>query len=123
MEIIRPGMFFGLIALPLLTSSAISQPGAISWPDAIAQLAGEHVKAKTCVALLKRYGDYAQVARGEITYNKAKADSDAVIAGLITALSTKKTSASLPSLQDKLSSGASGLAEFCNTVDNLLPKP
>lgn len=68
---------------------------------------------------MKKDGDDAQTARGQITYTNAKADFDAVIAGLIAVLSAGQTPASL---QAKLSSGASGLVEFCGTVSNLLPK-
>ena len=78
----RPAVF---LALFVLTGSAISQPATISWPEAVAQLAGERAKAETCVALMKKYGDDAQIARGQLTYTTAKADADAVIAGLITA--------------------------------------
>jgi hypothetical protein len=118
MKIIRPGVF---LALLVLADSAVSQPATISWPEAVAQLAGERAKAETCVALMKKYGDDAQIARGQLTYTTAKADSDAVIAGLITALSAGQAPVSLPSLQTKLNSGVSGLVEFCRTVSNLLP--
>jgi hypothetical protein len=118
LKINRLGMF---LALFVLTSSAASQPATISWPEAVAQLTGERAKAETCVALMKKYGDDAQIARGQLTYTTAKADSDAVIAGLITALSAGQAPVSLPSLQGKLSSGVSGLVEFCRTVSNLIP--
>jgi hypothetical protein len=121
MKIIRPGVFPTLLALLALMGSAISQPATISWPEAVAQLAGERAKAETCVALMKKYGDGAQIARAQLTYTTAKADSDAVIAGLITVLSAGQAPASLSSLQTKLSSGVSGLIEFCGTVSNLLP--
>jgi hypothetical protein len=114
----RPAVF---LALFVLTSSAASQPATISWPEAVAQLTGERAKAETCVALIKKYGDDAQIARGQLTYTTAKADADAVIAGLITTLSAGQAPVSLPSLQGKLSSGVSGLVEFCRTVSNLLP--
>jgi hypothetical protein len=119
----RLALFRALAVLPLavLTGSAISQPATISWPEAVAQLTGERAKAETCVALMKRYGDDAQIARGQLTYTTAKADSDALIAGLITALSTGQAPLSLSSLQTKLNSGVSGLVEFCRTVSNLLP--
>jgi hypothetical protein len=117
----RPAVFLALLVLLALTGTAIGQPATISWPEAVAQLTGERAKAETCVALMKNYGDDAQVARGQLTYTAAKADSDAVIAGLITALSTGQAPVSLPSLQGKLSSGVSGLVEFCRTVSNLLP--
>jgi hypothetical protein len=122
MKIIRSTSFLALLALLVLTGSVIAQPAAISWPDAVGQIAGERAKAETCVALMKRYGDDAQTARGEITYTSAKADFDAVIAGLITVLSAGQTPASLPGLQAKLSSGVSGRVEFCDTVIKLLRK-
>jgi hypothetical protein len=122
MEIIRSVAFLALLALFALTDSLIAQPAAISWPDAVGKIAGERAKAEACVALMKKYGDDAQKARGQITYTNAKADFDAVIAGLITVLSAGQTPASLSSLQEKLSSGASGLSQFCGTVINLLPK-
>ena len=122
MLIIRSVAFLPLLALFVLTDPVIAQPATISWPDAVSQIAGERAKAEACVALMKKYGDDAQKARGEITYTSSKADFDAVIAGLITALSAGQTPGSLSSLQDKLSSGVSGLSQFCGTVINLLPK-
>jgi hypothetical protein len=121
MKFFRPGAFLALLALLVLTGSAIGQPTTISWPEAVAQLAGERAKAETCVALVKKYGNEAQIARAQLTYTNAKADADAVIAGLIAALSAGQAPASLASLQTKLSSGVSGLVEFCGTVSNLLP--
>lgn len=108
------------LALLMLTGSAIAQPATMTWPEAVAQLTGERAKAETCVALVKRYGDDAQKARAQLTYTNAKADADAVIAGLTTALSAGQEPASLSSLQARLSNGVSGLAEFCGTVANLL---
>jgi hypothetical protein len=122
MKIICSTAFLPLLALFVLTGSVIAQPAAISWPNAVGQIAGERAKAETCVALMKKYGDDGQKGRGQITYTNAKADFDAVIAGLITALSAGETPASLSSLQDKLSSGVSGLVKFCGTVNDLLPK-
>jgi len=114
--------FSVLVVLFVLTHSVTAQPAAHSWPDAVGQIAGERAKAESCVALMKKYGDDSQKARGQINYTNAKADFDAVIAGLITALSTGQTPASLSSLQAKLSNGVSGLVEFCGTVSELLPK-
>jgi hypothetical protein len=122
MEGIRSVASFSLFALFALTSYATAQPASISWPEAVGQIAGERAKAETCAALMKKYGDDAQKARGEITYTNAKADFDAVIAGLITALSAGQTPSDLPSVQAKLSNGVSGRVEFCGTVSDLLPK-
>jgi hypothetical protein len=122
MNIIRPAVCPALLALFALTQAVIAQPAAMSWPDAVGQMAGERARAETCVALMKKYGDATERARGEIAYTNAKADFDAAIAGLIVVLSTGQTPASLSSLQARLSSGASGLAGFCGTVVNLLPR-
>ena len=118
--IIRPGA--ALFALLVLTGSARGQPPTISWPEAVAQLAGERARAEACAGLMKKYGDETQIARAQLTYTNAKADADAVIAGLITALSARQAPEALSSLQTKLSSGISGRVEFCDTVSNLLPK-
>jgi hypothetical protein len=110
-----------LLALLMPTVIAVGQPASMSWPEAVAQLTSERTKAETCVALVKKFGNEAQIARGQLSYTNAKADADAVIAGLITALSVGQQPASLSTLQAKLSTGVSGLAEFCGAVANLLP--
>jgi hypothetical protein len=98
MKVIRSAACPALLAPFVLTGSVIAQPAAI-WPGAVCQIAGERAKAETCVALMKKYGDDAQKARGQITYTTVKADFDAVIAGLITALSARQTPAEvIPSL-------------------------
>jgi hypothetical protein len=117
----RGAVFFVLASLIVRTGLAFSQPAEIAWPDAVAQLAGERSKAETCVALMKKYGSDAQIAHAQLMYIDAKADSDAVIAGLITVLSSSQAPTSLPSLQAKLTSSVAGLGEFCSTVANLLP--
>jgi hypothetical protein len=122
MKVVSSKPFSTAIVLLLLTGSLIAEPAAISWPDAVGQIAGERAKAETCVTLMKKYGDPAQKARGAITYTNAKADFDAVIAGLIVVLSAGQTPASLSSLHEKLNGGVSGLSQFCGTVIDLLPK-
>ena len=122
MKIIRPRTFLTLLAVLVLTGSALGQPASISWPDAVSELARPRTKAEACAALMKKYGDEAQIARAQLTYADAKADYDAVIAGLVTALSAGQAPTSLSSLQTNLKSGVSGLLEFCGMVNNLLPK-
>src|ERR1700758_1802090 len=122
MKFIRSVACAALLTLVVLMDSVFAQPAAISWSDAVGQIAGERAKAEACVALMKKYGDDAQKARGQITYTNAKADFDTVIAGLIVVLSAGRAPESLSSLQEKLSSGASGLSLFCGTAISLLPK-
>jgi hypothetical protein len=114
-------LFLVLLALLVPAVVAVGQPATMTWPEAVAQLTSERTKAETCVALVKKYGNEAQIARGQLTYAGAKADADAVIAGLITVLSVGQQPASLSTLQAKLSTGVSGLVEFCGTVADLLP--
>ena len=52
----------------------------------------------------------------------AKADIDAVIAGLIVTLAQDARPADFPSLETKLARGTSGLLEFCKTVNDLAPQ-
>jgi hypothetical protein len=93
----------------------------IGWPEAVGQLAGERSRAAICVGLLKGHGNNEDVARGRLAYGVAKADFDAVIAGLSTALAEGAKPKSLPILEASLRRGASGLVTLCKTVDALLP--
>jgi hypothetical protein len=97
------------------------QPARMTWQEAVAQLTEQRYKAENYAGLLRKYGDEAQIARGRLTYINAKADADAVIAGLITALSTGQPPESLSSLQARLSSSVSGLAQLGEMVSKLLP--
>lgn len=119
----KPGFRHILIALGLLISmaSGISRAADIGWPEAVGRLAGERSKAETCAALLKGHGDKQQSFRGQLAYGEAKANFDAVIAGLVTALTEGGNPKSLPSLQTDLEHGATGLGNFCQTVSDLLP--
>jgi hypothetical protein len=112
---------FSLAILLFFIRSAVSETNTLPWPEAVAPLAGGKTMAEACVSLLKRYGTEAQVAMGRLEYSKAKSDSDAVVAGLITALAAGQNTTALPSLQSKLTSSLSGLDKFCNSVKEILP--
>jgi hypothetical protein len=111
--------FTVLVALIILPGSGTAQ--GIGWPEAVSRLAGERTKAETCVALLKGHGDSTRISRGQLAYGKAKANIDAVIAGLITVLAEGEEPKGLTFLETQLRDGASSLAEFCQAVDKLLP--
>jgi hypothetical protein len=119
----RPKLRHIWTALALLMSMApgISRAADIGWPEAVGRLAGERSKAETCAALLKGYGDKQQSFRGQLAYGEAKADFDAVIAGLIAALTEGGNPKSLPDLETDLEHGATSLGKFCLTVSDLLP--
>ncbi|MGA7383942.1 MAG: hypothetical protein WBW81_04375 [Methylocella sp.] len=108
-------------ALLISISPGICRAADIGWPEAVGRLAGERSKAETCAALLKGHGDKQQISRGELAYGEAKANFDAVIAELVTALTEGGKPKSLPGLETDLEHGAAGLGKFCQTVSDLLP--
>jgi hypothetical protein len=93
----------------------------IGWPEAVGRLAGARSKAETCAAMLKRYGDKQQIAQGQLDYGEGKANFDAVIAGLITALTEGGKPKSLPSLETDLGNGTHALQQFAHMVSKLTP--
>jgi hypothetical protein len=93
-----------------------------TWADAVAQLASARTKAETSVSLLKKCGDSRHVARGQLIYSDAKAEADAVIAGLIVAVSAKDEPERLSSLQERVERAVTDLAELRNLTESQLPK-
>jgi hypothetical protein len=76
----------GLLS-PALVSAALAQgTPAIGWQEAVARLAAERTRAESCAGLLKKHGDEAARSRGGLAYGEAKAEVDAVVAGLVVAL-------------------------------------
>lgn len=112
--------------LAMLTVSAATIAAAaedIGWQDAVARLAHERTIAETCAGLLKKYGDDSAKARGDLAYTDAKAEYDAVIAGLDVALARKVKPTSLTDLEARLQSGLKKRKDFCDSVRPLLPPP
>jgi hypothetical protein len=93
----------------------------MTWAEAVAQVADARTKAETSAQLLKKYGDSSHIARGQQIYSDAKGEADAVIAGLIVALSAKDKPESLSSLQERLERAATGLATLGKLSESLLP--
>lgn len=119
----RLGHSPNLTAFALLISIApgISRAADIGWPEAVGRLAGERSNAETCAAMLKGYGDKRQIFQGQMAYGEAKANFDAVIAELVTALTEGGNPKSLPNLETDLEHGATSLGNFCKTVSGLVP--
>ena len=112
-----------LVMLALLTVPGVLQAQTMSWQDAVAELAGERTRAETCVRLLKRHGggDEAALSRGETAYAQAKAEMDAVIAGLVVALAQDDPPESLSDLKARLTRGVEAREAFCTGVMALVP--
>ena len=103
------------------TNPLLGQTSNFTWAEAVTSLRSERGQAEVCVALIKRYGNESEIAKGRLVYTKEKSDSDAVIAGLTTALALGGTPESLSSLQARLTNSARGLDEFCNSVSAIVP--
>jgi hypothetical protein len=109
------------LALVISIAPGISRAAEIGWPEAVGRLAGERSKAETCAAMLKECGDKRQIFQGQIAYGEARANFEAVIAELVTALTEGGNPKGLPGLETDLARGAAGLGKFCETVGDLLP--
>jgi hypothetical protein len=110
-----------LVALLLVPAIVWAQP--MRWPEAVAALAAERTRAETCVRLLERHaGDNtAALSRGELAYAAAKADVDAVIAGLTVVLAQQGTPPDLPDVEARLTRGVQAREAFCTQVIALVP--
>ena len=111
----------GIWLLAFLAGAGLAQAETLGWQESVARLAGDRTIAETCARLLKRHGDAVAVSRGELTYGDAKADVDAVIAGLVVALAQDDAPASLPDLEARLRRGVQGRDTFCAGVTPLVP--
>jgi hypothetical protein len=95
--------------------------GSIGWQEAVARLAGERTRAETCASLLKKHGGAAAISRGALAYGEAKAEVDAVIAGLTAAVAEGRKPKSLPDLEARLERGVKAREAFCAEVIALVP--
>jgi hypothetical protein len=113
----------GGLLVALLLVPAVVRAQTMRWPEAVAALAAERTRAETCVRLLKRHagGDTAALSRGELAYATARADVDAVIAGLIVVLAERGTPPDLPGLETRLTRGVQTREAFCRQVMPLVP--
>jgi hypothetical protein len=112
-------MLVALLSFPCLVGA---EP--LRWQDAIAALAAERTRAETCVKLLKRHagGDTGALSYGELAYTTAKAEVDAVIAGLLVVLAQRGTPPSLADVEARLTRGVQGREAFCTQVIARLPE-
>jgi hypothetical protein len=113
-----------LMALIVGCSAAcVASAQDIGWQEAVARLKQERTLVETCVALLKKYGKARAIDRGGLDYADAKAEYDAIIAGLDVALARNDQPASLPDLEARLRRGFDKRQAFCVSVEPLVPPP
>ena len=96
----------------------------ITWQDAVARLAAERTSAEACVSAFKRNigQDTLALSRGELAYAEAKAEVDAVIAGLVVVLAQSGTPPDLTDLEARLTRGFEARQAFCAKVEAMLPE-
>jgi hypothetical protein len=113
-----------VVLVALLLMPGVVQAQTMRWPEAVAALAAERTRAETCVRLLKRHAgnDAAALSRGERAYAEAKAEVDAVIAGLIVVLAEGGTPPDLADLEARLTLGVQAREAFCTQVIALVPE-
>jgi hypothetical protein len=111
-----------LMVLLFVPPMALAQP--MRWPEAVAALAAERTRAETCGRLLKRHAgnNTAALSRGEVAYAEAKAEMDAVIAGLTVVLAERGTPPDLPDVEARLTRGVEAREAFCRQVMSLVPE-
>jgi Mrr N-terminal domain len=116
-----PGVF-GLVALLVIPAMVQARP--MRWQDAVAALAAARTRAETCGQLLKHYAgkDTDVLTRGALAYDKARADVDEVIAGLIVVLAQRGTPRDLADLETRLTRGVQAREAFCQQVIALVPE-
>ena len=112
--------------LPTLLAALLLAPSAafgedIDWPEAIARLTYERTLGTECARLAKQHGDAAQISQAQTGYAKAKAEFDAVIAGLMVVLDQKDDPGELDNLNVRLQRGVYSRIAFCKDVKPLVP--
>src|SRR5688572_15829390 len=107
--------------LVLLSIPCFVRASPIGWQEAVARLAYERERSVHCAQALKQYGDDSAKIWGMFIYNEARAEINAVIAGLVVALAQDQKPASLPDLEVRLQRGVKGREAFCKVVVPLLP--
>jgi hypothetical protein len=112
------------VLVALLLVPVVVQAQTMRWPEAVAALAAERTRAETCGRLHKRHAgeNAAALSRGELAYAAAKADVDAVIAGLTVVLAQQGTPPDLPDVEARLTRGVEAREAFCRQVMSLVPE-
>lgn len=114
---------FAALLLGSLPGVVLAQPApaaAIGWPEAVARLAAERTRAVACAARARTF----DAARAEVlaqAYAAAKAETDAVVAGLVVALAQDGAPFALPDLERRLSIGFAAREDFCRQVIAQMP--
>ena len=106
----------------MLWLSGVAAASEIDWSEAVTRLTAERVKAIECVSLLKKHADIPAIAKGEVSYDKAKSQMDAVIDKLSAALGEDNASVQPADLEAGIVDAVTSRREFCATVEPFISK-
>lgn len=95
-------------------------PSGITWQEAIADLAAERTRAVACAARARARPPAAAERLGP-WYAEAKAEIDAVIAGLSVVLAQGGAPMTLPALEQRVRNGFAAREAFCRQVIASMP--
>jgi hypothetical protein len=112
-----------VVLLALGPAMAEEPAPAMTWQDAIGELASERTRAETCVGVLKRNAgdDEAALEQGRTGYDTAKSEIDGVVAALAVALAQGDEPESFTTLETQLKRGVEGREAFCKAALALAP--
>ena len=116
-----------IMALAAIAAALTAAPAAaeMSWIEAAERLHRERGNAVSCARVAKRHlppEDKAALSRMELSYEAARTEVMAVIAGLEAALIDDREAQALGDLQVRLKKGGAARESFCETALALIPK-
>ncbi len=117
----------GIMALAVIAAVLSAAPAAaeMSWIEAAERLHRERGHAVSCARVAKRHlppEDKVALSRMELSYEAARTEVMAVIAGLEAALIDDSETPALGDLQARLEKGGAAREEFCKKALALIPK-
>ncbi|WP_298379974.1 hypothetical protein [Azospirillum sp.] len=112
-------VFLAALAVAGVLMGAASAASGPNWPDAVARLSQEREQATGCVRLIKTRGAAADQASANTTYDEARAEINATIDGLATALELDKRPDTLSDLTARLKRVEAGRAALCARANTL----
>ena len=116
-----------IMALASIAAALTAAPAAaeMSWIEAAERLHRERGHAVSCARVAKRHlptEDKAALSRMELSYEAARTEVMAVIAGLEAALIDDQEAPALGDLQVRLEKGGAARESFCEEALALIPK-
>jgi hypothetical protein len=113
-----------MLALALALGAAAAQETTMTWPEATELLQRERSLAEACARVVKRFTPKypaTALAASELEYETARAEFNAVIAGLQAALIADDEPPPLATVERRLATGTETRRAFCDKARALAP--